>query len=172
MTVVARWLKKAFKDGSNLEARRAMIFAAFTGGLCLNAGVVLGHSVAYTISNQAHIPHGVSCAMALPYTIAYNQAALADRLDVAAGHVLGKADAGGDALALWVGELVNELGIPLSLQGVGIQETDLATMAEECLNKYPRPTNPAPITMDRLKLLYEKMYHGDVKGSIDAFRSI
>lgn len=171
MTVVARWLKKAFEDGSNLEARRAMIYAAYTGGLCLNAGVVLGHSVAYTISNRAHVPHGVSCAMALPYTMAFNQSVLSDRLGVAAGHVLGNTGATGEDLTLWVGDLVNAMGMPPSLQDIGIHENDLAAMADECIDKYPRPTNPTPITKDRLKLLYEKMYGGDVEGSIDAFRS-
>ena len=171
MTIVARWLKKAFEDGSDLEARRAMIYAAYTGGLCLNAGVVLGHSVAYTISNRAHVPHGVSCAMALPYTMAFNQSVLSDRLGVAAGHVLGNTGATGEDLTLWVGDLVNAMGMPPSLQDIGIHENDLAAMADECIDKYPRPTNPTPITKGRLKLLYEKMYGGDVKGSIDAFRS-
>lgn len=172
MTVIARWLKIAFADGSNLEARRAMIYAAYTGGLCLNAGVVLGHSVAYTISNRAHVPHGVSCAMALPYTIAFNQTALAARLGVAAGQVLGKADAEGEDLIMWAGDLVDELGMPRTLQDVGIRESDLEAMADECLNKYPRPTNPTPIVKERLMVFYEKMYEGDLRGCINAFRSI
>ena len=67
--IIARWLKTAYDDGANMEARRAMIFAAYLGGLCLNAGVVVGHSVAYTIANRTHTPHGISCTMALPYTI-------------------------------------------------------------------------------------------------------
>ena len=171
ITVVARWLKKAFEDGSNLEARRAMIYAAYTGGLCLNAGVVLGHSVAYTISNRAHVPHGVSCAMALPYTIAFNQAALGDRLKVAAGHVLESASATAEDLTLWVDDLVRGLGMPPSLQDVGIHESDLAAMSDECINKYPRPTNPTPITKERLMVFYEKMFGGDVQGCINAFRS-
>ncbi len=172
MTVIARWLKRAYADGSNLEARRAMIYAAYTGGLCLNAGVVLGHSVAYTISNRAHVPHGVSCAMALPYTIAFNQTALAARLGVAAGQVLEQADAEGEDLILWAGDLVNELGMPGTLQDVGIRESDLEAMADECLNKYPRPTNPTPIVKERLMVFYEKMYEGDLRGCINAFRSV
>jgi len=172
ITVVARWLKTAVEEGANLEARRAMIYAAYTGGLCLNAGVVLGHSVAYTISNRAHMPHGVSCAMALPYTIAFNLPAVSDRLSIAAAHVLGGSNKTGEDLALWVGDLVTTLGMPPSLQDIGLKESDLEAMAEECLNKYPRPTNPTPITIERLRVVYEKMYHGDVQGCIEAFRSL
>ena len=171
-TVVARWLKTAVEDGANLEARRAMIYAAYTGGLCLNAGVVLGHSVAYTISNRAHMPHGVSCAMALPYTIAFNLPAVSDRLSIAAAHVLQGSNVTGEDLALWVADLIATLGMPGSLQDIGVKEMDLDPMAEECLNKYPRPTNPTPITRDRLRVFYEKMYKGDVQGCIEAFRSM
>ena len=172
ITVVARWLKTAVEDGANLEARRAMIYAAYTGGLCLNAGVVLGHSVAYTISNRAHMPHGVSCAMALPYTIAFNLPAVSDRLSIAAAHVLQGSNVTGEDLALWVADLIATLGMPGSLQDIGVKEMDLDAMAEECLNKYPRPTNPTPITRDRLRVFYEKMYKGDVQGCIEAFRSM
>lgn len=172
ISVVARWLKTAVEEGANLEARRAMIYAAYTGGMCLNAGVVLGHSVAYTISNRAHMPHGVSCAMALPYTIAFNLPAVSDRLSIAAAHVLGGSNATGEDLALWVGDLVTTLGMPRSLQDIGLKESDLDAMAEECLNKYPRPTNPTPITIERLRVIYEKMYNGDVQGCIEAFRSL
>jgi alcohol dehydrogenase class IV len=171
LTVVARWLKTAFEDGANMEARRAMIYAAYTAGLALNAGVVLGHSVAYTIANWAHIPHGVSCAMALPYTIAFNLPAISDRLALAANHVLAEPVATGEDLAIWVSDLVNALGIPQSLQDIGIKETDLDQMADECLKKYPRPTNPTAITKERLQVYYQKMYDGDVRGCIAAFRS-
>jgi alcohol dehydrogenase class IV len=171
ITIVGRWLKKAFENGSDMEARRAMIYAAFTGGLCLNAGVVLGHSVAYTIANRAHIPHGVSCAMALPYTMAYNLQALSERLTIAAGHVLETADATGEGLTIWVDDLVSALGMPRSLQDVGLKESDLGPMAEECINKYPRPTNPTPITKERLEIFYKMMFNGDVRGCIKAFGS-
>ena len=38
MSIVARWLKPAFEDGSNMEARRAMIYGAYIGGLTLKRG--------------------------------------------------------------------------------------------------------------------------------------
>jgi hypothetical protein len=43
------------------------LLGAYQAGLALNASVVLGHSLAYVIAGEARLPHGVSCAMALPY---------------------------------------------------------------------------------------------------------
>jgi hypothetical protein len=37
-------------------------------------------------------------------------------------------------------------------------------MAEECLTRYPRPTNPVELNRERLKPLYEAMHAGDVRG--------
>lgn len=172
LSMVSRWLRTAYRDGGNIEARRAMIYAAFTGGLTLNAGVVLGHSVAYTIANKTRLAHGTSCAMALPYTIAYNAPAIGERLRAAARRVLDREDASPEDLAVWVVELNRELGMPDSLQALGIQEGDLEGMVEECLAKYPRPTNPVPLTKDRLGVFYRKMFDGDVQGCVDALRRL
>jgi alcohol dehydrogenase class IV len=169
ISIIARWLKTAVEDGANLEARRAMIYAAYTGGLCLNAGVVLGHSVGYTISNRTNLPHGVSCAMALPYTIAFNLQTASERLDRAAKYALKGDEVSGEDLVRWVSQLNFDLSMPQSLEDIGIKETDLSEMVEECLSKYPRPTNPTPITRDRLFVFYQKMYSGDVQGSLNEF---
>lgn len=169
ISTVSRWLKTAYKDGENLNARRAMIYAAYTGGLCLNAGVVLGHSVAYTISNRAHMAHGISCAMALPYTIAFNLPAVSKKLEPVVNLVLGGDESDPGRLVDWVGELIRALGIPLSLKEIGLQESDLQAMVKECLTKYPRPTNPTPITQERLERFYKFMYKGDVAGCCKFF---
>lgn len=170
MSIVARWLKPAFEDGSNMEARRAMIYGAYIGGLTLNAGVVLGHSAAYTIANRCHLPHGVSCAMALPYTIAYNLKAIPERISQAAEVILGKHGAGPEELVTWVDELIVALGLPRSLQEVGISESDVPAMIAECVERYPRPTNPAPINAERLQVFYETMFTGDVARAIEYYQ--
>lgn len=170
MTIVARWLKTAYKDGANLQARRAMSHAAFTGGLCLNAGVVMGHSVAYTIANRTGTPHGVSCAMALPYTVAFNLPAVAERLQAAAAQVLTRPGASAADLALWVRDLNRELGLPLGLKEVGLGEKDIESMVEECLTKYPRPTNPVPLDPIKLRIFYRHLLDADVEGCIESFQ--
>ncbi|BEQ14543.1 iron-containing alcohol dehydrogenase [Desulfoferula mesophila] len=170
MSIVARWLKTACEDGSNMEARRAMIYGAYVGGLALNAGVVLGHSVAYTIANRSHLPHGVSCAMALPFTIAYNLTAIPERIAQAAELVLDKPGAKPEELAIWVDELNLALGLPRSLQEVNISAEDVPAMITECVERYPRPTSPATIDAGRLQVLYKTMVTGDVAKAIEYYQ--
>lgn len=161
---IATWLRPAVEDGANLPARRAMLYSAYFAGLSINASTLLGHTMAYTVATRTHLPHGVTTAMALPYCIAYDAAAAAPQLRLLAQEV------GVDetSLAQWLHELAGELGMPVSLAAVGIGRDDLPPMVEECLDKYPRPNNPAPFERDRLLALYERFLEGDVPGAVEA----
>ncbi len=164
--IIADWLKAAYDNGRNLDARRAMSYAAYLGGQCLNAGVVVGHSVAYTVSNRTHLPHGISCALALPYTILFNLPACEHRLRKLAGIVLKNPAASATDLALWVAYLNSYLGMPRSLAEIGLDESMVDEMVDECLKRYPRPTNPTELSRERLKPLYESMLAGDIEGYV------
>ncbi|MCF8104462.1 MAG: iron-containing alcohol dehydrogenase [Desulfohalobiaceae bacterium] len=165
--IIAAFLKKAYEDGTDLEARRAMLFAAHSGGICLNAGVVLGHSVAYTISNRTHYPHGTCCAMSLPYVLAYNSSACLERLKALAFEIIGLEDASPKNLVTWVSSLATDLGIPGSLQEIGLSLNDLGEMVDECLNRYPRPNNPVALEEKRLTKMYKAFFEGDPLGYYD-----
>lgn len=55
-------LRQCYNDGSNLEARTGMSFAALTSGICLaNAGLGVVHGFASSIGGMFDIPHGLIC---------------------------------------------------------------------------------------------------------------
>ncbi len=167
VSVIARWLPVAYQEPSNLEARRAMLFAAYQAGLSLNAGVVLGHSVAYTIANRAGLPHGVTCAVALPYCAAYNARAVNGQMErVAELLPQGARAENASDVVHWLASLNEALGIPASLQEVGVERRDLPAMVDECLSRYPRPNNPVPVEREGLLELYEHLFAGDIGGYV------
>jgi alcohol dehydrogenase class IV len=134
-----------------------MLLGAYFGGLTLNAGMVLGHSIAYTIANRLHLPHGFSCALALPYAMAYSRDAAADRLrriGTAAG-----AGPNGDVVRR-VQSLALDVGIPEALRTLGLERTQLPDLVDECLTRYPRPNNPRPLAGEPLLSLYIAMWEG------------
>ena len=169
ISTIARSLEVACNEPSNNRARRAMMFAAYQAGLSLNAGVVLGHSVAYTIANRAKLPHGVTCAVALPYCAVYNAPASEEwlkgvtaLLPEEAREREGKHAA--SPLVHWLASLNEALGMPASLEEVGVKRQDLPAMVDECLNKYPRPNNPVPVEREGLLELYDHLFTGDIGG--------
>jgi alcohol dehydrogenase class IV len=64
---VSRSLRKAFDDGSNIEARTDMSLASYLSGITLaNAGLGLVHGFASSIGGFFDIPHGVICSSLMP----------------------------------------------------------------------------------------------------------
>ena len=162
--LIREWLPASVEDPDRREARRATLYAAYLAGLSLNAGVVLGHSMAYTIANRTNLAHGVTCAMALPFCLAYNAAAPVEGIQTMAQTLTAGRYTELQAAADWLAEINERLGIPPTPAAVGIPEHDAEEMAKECLEQYPRPTNPTEMTPEGLSGLYRAMFDGNVGG--------
>lgn len=170
---VADAIRGAADNPSDLGYRMGMLAGAFWSGLGLNANVVIGHSIAYTIANRTGLPHGVTCSMALPYCLAYNERQSHGRIETIWA-VLGQESASGAELPGiygWLNELASALAIPASLTDVGLSRSDVEPMAIECMESYPRPNNPVPFDRDELIKLYTFMADGDLAGCLAEFRN-
>jgi alcohol dehydrogenase class IV len=161
---LAENLSDAYTAGSP-EARDGMLRGAFRAGLALNASVVVGHSLAYAIAARARLPHGVACALVLPYCIAY-YAPIADALLRPLLPLVGVGDAAG--LAHWLAGLATSMEIPSSLAAVGIRVEAAERIATECLDTYPRPNSPLCVTRERLERLLSYAMAGDLGGALSA----
>ncbi len=156
--LIREYLSVAHGEGTNLAARAQMQVGAFLGGFALNAGMVVGHSIAYTLANRLHLAHGLSCALALPYAIAYNASAAPDKVTVLA-RAFGVED-GASAVAREVHRLGTSIGIPEAWRTLGLTHEDLPALVDECVSRYPRPNNPRPLTHDSLLRLYQAAWDG------------
>lgn len=144
------------------EALARTLWGAHLGGQSLNAGVVLGHSMAYSFAHATPMPHGVSCALALPYCIAFNQnidAKLAERIALAL--TAGKTSSLREA-AQEVQDLARRLGLPTTYAEARINPSRSDELASYCATQYPRPTNPEGMDEGRLKVLFSAVETGDL----------
>jgi len=63
---------RAFKDGSDMEAREGMMKAATFGGVSMMGPMChFPHDIGKVLGAKWHIPHGNACAMALPQTMEF-----------------------------------------------------------------------------------------------------
>jgi alcohol dehydrogenase class IV len=152
-------------SGGDDASRMQMLLGAYEAGLGLNASVVLGHSLAYCIAARTGLSHGVTCAMALPYTLAYCRPA-SEPLIASLGDEVGT-ECDGTAVLDWLVSLTEALDIPVSLDAVGIASGDLPALAQECATRYPRPNNPVPITPEALEGLLAHFHAGDPRAAWD-----
>lgn len=158
LRLVSRSLLRSYERPDDIEARREVLYGAHFAGLGLNAGVILGHSVGYTIANRAHVSHGISCAMALPYCVRYVLPNARPLVAEIAQGVLGRPDT--DGLISWITELNRTLEVP-NMIAAGIAPGSALEMARECLERYPRPNNPVPMELKRLTTMYSAMIAGE-----------
>lgn len=73
MELVGRYLRRAVADGSDMEARANMQVASTIAGLAFSNSDCCGvHCLAESLGGLADLPHGVACAIFLPYVFEYN----------------------------------------------------------------------------------------------------
>lgn len=148
--------------GGDAEALAKVMWASHIAGQALNAGVVIGHSLAYCLAHAQPMPHGMSCALALPYCIAYNQ-----HVDQQQGERIARALTNGESDSLReaagrVAALVGRLGLPTTLPEARIADIEIPEMAAMCVGSYPRPTNPVAFDEQKIAALFEAMQTGDI----------
>jgi alcohol dehydrogenase class IV len=148
---VARSLRRAWTDGSDLDARADMSLAALFGGLALaNAGLGAVHGFAAVIGGRFDAPHGAVCAALLPGVVRANLAALAARAPgspscarytAAARAVTGDTGATAHALVEWLQQLRADMCIP-ALSAYGIGDADAQPIVEASTRASSMKANP------------------------------
>jgi len=132
--LVGRWLRPAFEDGSNLEARAQMSAAATLGGLAYgteSAGAA--HAMSQSAGGVQDCPHGALTARVLGPVCEFNASAAPERyarIAVALGADVHGLDLLEAALAgvEEVYRLTEDLGIP-TLEELGFSEDEIPLLA-------------------------------------------
>ena len=128
-------LRRAFRNGSDIEARSDMCVTSLCGGLALaNAKLGAVHGFAAPLGGMFPAPHGAVCARLLPRVAEMNVRALRERAphspaleryEEIARLLTQTPYARAEDGVAWLGALVDELGIPsLSAYGVGPGDVD------------------------------------------------
>lgn len=130
VAALAQHLPTAVEHGDDLDARRAVMQAATQAGLAFgHAGVGAPHALQFPLGSATGTPHGLGVGLFLPYVLTANRPAIETELAELAG-VAGLDSDDPDAFIAWVVELKARIGIPASLQELGVERSALRGMAE------------------------------------------
>ena len=165
--LVVQNLERAFDSGSDRTARESMSLGALMGGIALQAKMVYAHSIGYTIATRFRLPHGVSCGLPLPYVISNYAVACAPKMKkLAEAYGVPPDDdpaKTGVAVAEKAKGIATHLKIPTTLKELGVPETDLPALAEECVRMYPRANSPLVFDSKSMGGLYRRMWEGNLE---------
>lgn len=160
VSLIHRYLLRAYRDGTDAEARKQMLRAAYCAGIAFTKSYVgYVHAVAHSLGGQYGIAHGLANAVLLPHFLDEYGASCERRLaDLArrAGVVAHDTDDTSAAAQFiaWVREMNAAMDIPTTLPG--IHDEDIPLMAKRA-DAEGNPLYPVPRLMDAHEL--EHMYH-------------
>lgn len=165
--LIARSLRKAVENGTDKQARTDMSNGSYLAGLAFfNAGVAGVHALAYPLGGQFHIPHGESNAVLLPYVMGYIRKSctkrMADILNALGGNssYLSEEEASYRCVEALT-RLVDDVGIPKTLRGFGIQETALESLTEDAVKqKRLLARSPLPLQEHDIRTIYQSAFSG------------
>ena len=159
--LVAQHLHRAVDNGSDLEARGAMMMAAMMGAIAFQKELGVTHSLAHPLSTVAGLHHGLANAILLPYTMAFNKNAGIGRLrDIAAAFGVNiyalSPEEGAQAAIDAVTQLCKDIGIPSRLREANVTAEMIPDLARQAIADQCHLTNPRPCTEADMIDLYRQ----------------
>lgn len=155
VSLIYKNIRTAYGDSNDLQARKAMLDAAYKAGIAFTKSYVgYVHAVAHSLGGRYGTPHGLANAVILPYVLESYGACIHQklhRLGIAAG-VCTEQDSHKDGAkkfirSIW--ELNKQLGIPKTIDG--ILPEDIPAMSLHAA-KEANPLYPVPKLMTQKEL--------------------
>ena len=163
--LIAGNLVKAYKDGSDLEARSNMLMASMLGGISFShSDVASVHCIAEALGSMYDLPHGTCNAIFLPYVMEYNMDYCVDRYARVAG-ALGltyDSDEDGAAKAVaYVKQLTKDVELP-TFASLDPDPADFPALADMAYKNGSNDSNPRPMTAADYEALLKIVYEAGV----------
>lgn len=166
--LIGHSLARAVSHGDDLRARGDLMLASLYGGLSLGtAGTAAAHALQYPVGAITHTPHGQGVGLLLPYVMQFNRPTRLGELEAVAlalGDVpLRPATDDIDPAVHRVSSLLEAIGIPTTLQALGVEREQLRTIAEQAMTATRLiNNNPRPLDVDALLHIAESAWTGNL----------
>jgi alcohol dehydrogenase len=161
ISLIGKFLRRAVKDGNDLEAREGMALAATLAGLAFsNVGVAAVHAMEYPMGGAVHCSHGCGNGLLLPWVMRFNLPARVSEFAQIAWLLgeqvmgLGEQEAAQRAIDA-VDRLRADIGVPGRLRDIGVKQEQLRPFAEKAhsIRRVMR-VNPRAVTVEDVEGIY------------------
>lgn len=143
LKLLSEGLQRVKADPNDLDGRLKCQVGAWQSMIPVIAGVPMGisHATGHALGGTFNVPHGyTSCVMA-PFALAFNEVANGERQRRISA-ALGQPQ---EAAHTVTDRLIRGLGMPRSLEEVGVKEADLPQLADAIMQDIWARTNPRQI---------------------------
>ena len=157
--LIVKSLKVCYKDPSNIEARKDMLFASHYAGIAFTKAYVgYVHAIAHTLGGKYGVAHGLANSILLPVVLEKYGSKAYKKLAVLARYSEIATDLDNDEVASkkfieWIKKANEEMNIPNKVEQ--LQKEDIDSLILTAL-KEGNPLYPVPVLMgkDEFKEIY------------------
>lgn len=167
--LIGAYLLRAYQNGEDEEARAKVALGSMYGGMCLGpVNTAAVHALAYPLSTDFHISHGLSVALLLPYVMEFNLVTAPDRY-AAVAVALGSQETGSQkdiarsAVRIIKG-LIKKCGLPTSLGEVDIPFEAVEKLAANAMQiQRLLKNNPREISLSDAETIYTRAFNAEIQ---------
>jgi alcohol dehydrogenase class IV len=161
---IGRSLVRAWEQGGDVSARADMLYGSLFAGMSMtNTRLGGAHGMAHPLGFHYHISHGILCGLLLPYVMEYSlgyapekYAAVAALLGVNTDGMT--AEEAAEEATTAVRLILDTIGIPGHLSGLGVKKEGFATIVQESLGSANIRNNARPLEGDDLHAILARAY--------------
>ncbi len=157
-------IERATRDGSDRDARFAMMSASMQGAMAFQKGLGCVHSLSHSLGGaDPKLHHGTLNAMFLPAVVRFNASApsiVKERRLERMAHAMGLAPSTSpaDAVADAIRTMNGRLGLPSGLAALGVEPSMFERIIDGAMADHTHKTNPRLATRDDYaRMLAESM---------------
>jgi len=152
LRLVKEYLPRAYKDGTDIEARAHMMSAAAMGAVAFQKGLGAIHSLSHPVGAIYNTHHGMTNAVVMPPVLRFNRPAIEGKIGLAAAYL--GISGGFDGFYDYVLKLREELGVPDKLSALGVGTDRIDEMAAMAIVDPTAGGNPVELTLDAATQLF------------------
>lgn len=157
-------IRRATHDPGCMEARSNMALASLMAAAAfVNAGLGAVHGISQAIGGVAHVSHGISNSLLLPYVCQANLAGNMERFAIAA-NLLGENTEGmplyeaAERCVKAIDQLLKDLRLPTTLQQVKVEKEMFPEIVKGALEYRLMPLNPVVLEEADIYRILEQAY--------------
>src|SRR5215211_5974868 len=141
--LVRESLARAVRDGQDIEARAHMMAAALMGATAFQKALGAIHALSHPVGALHDTHHGMTNAVFMPYVLVFNRPAIEEKIARLASYL--GLSASFDAFLRFILDLSEATGVPHTLQGLGVDASQLDRIAAMAPQDPTAGGNPVPL---------------------------
>ena len=141
LKLISKWLKVAFDEPKNINARGGMLIGSCMAGVAFTKGLGLVHSISHMIGAEYNTQHGLTNAIILPAVMKFNLPHVGEKIRFVS-NAMDLKDASTEVIVKEIEQILDYVDIPRSLSEIGVPLECKKRIAKKAMLDSATGTNP------------------------------